>query len=245
MGITYNDQRDISLKEMVGQFAKNAIVQMYTQLPCLITKYDEVNMIASIQPLTKQWIYDEDLKGGGSSFEMQEIREVSVAFPRAGNLVQTWPVQVGDECLVEFMHKSSVNAIKTGNIGELLHLDNGNIQDAIAVLKQFSLPKHQEVVTPSTTAGELRTVDGTASISLNDDGTQAQVKIGGTTFTVIDGTVTIDGANLVVSGNITSSNGSFAAPNGDLTTSIAPSYNGHIHIDAEARDTSTPSVPTN
>lgn len=228
MPVSYNDQREISLQEMVDKFAKNAVVQMYTQLPCKITKYDPTNMIASIQPLTKQWVYNEDLKGGGAAFEMPEIREVTVAFERAGNLVMTWPVTVGDECLVEFMHKSSINAFKTGQVGEPLHLENGNPQDCIAVLRQFSLPKHIEVITPSEIAVELRTVDGMASISLNDDGTQSKVTVGGTTFTIIDGTVTIDGANLVVNGDI-SATGNIS----DGTRSMAGDrtiYNSHTHI---------------
>lgn len=246
MAISYNDQREMTLKEVTGQFAKNAIVQMYTQLPCLITAYDAVNMIASIQPLTKQWIYNEDLNGGGSSFEMAEIRNVTVAFARASNLVMTWPVKVGDECLVEFMHKSSFNAIKTGQIGELLHLDNGNPQDSVAVLRQFSIPKHVEVVTPSETAVELRTVDGLSSISLNDDGTESKITIGATTLTIIDGTITINGANLVVDGDITSTNGNIAASAGnvsDQTRSMAGDrtiYNSHTHISNGAGNPTQP-----
>lgn len=228
MAISYNDQRDVSLKEVIGQYAKNAIVQMYTQLPCVITKYDAANQIASIQPLTKQWVFDEDLKGGGKIIEMPEIREVSIAFARSGNIVFTWPVQVGDECIVEFMHKSSVNAIKTGQIGELLHTDNGQIQDCVGVLKQFSIPKHQEVVSPSSSAAEIRTVDGNAKISISNDGNEVVINLGDTSLTINEGTITINNANLIVNGNI-SSNGEVS----DQTRSMSGDrtiYNSHTHL---------------
>lgn len=141
-----------------------------------------------------------------------EIKEVPVMFPSGGGCIMTFPIAVGDECVVFFNDRQLDNWHING-AGPLgadaapptvprLH----DFSDAIAFVGLRSNPN--AIATPSTTAAQLRTLDGEAFVEVGNDHhitattpPGAEINFNGMTIDS-SGNVTIPGT-LNVTGNAT------------------------------------------
>jgi len=229
----YDQVRKKTLGDAISRISSNATKSMYTMLPGVIKEYDSTNGLATVQPLTMQWFYDSTVQGGGYAENMPEIREVPVCFDRSGNLVITKNVTVGDECLLYFAHKSSFGAYQTGEISLPYHLNNGDIEDAVALIKEFSIPKHNDIVSPSEDSLDIRTVDNNTVISIKNDGSSISLKVGGSTLTLEDGKLTIGVSEVEVNASDIKLNGDVTANTLTATTITADTVKTTAGIDLD------------
>jgi len=213
----FDTQKSKSLDEIINMYAKDNIAKMFTTLPAIVVNYYPDKQLIDAQPLTQQFLYNDDAVSGGEVVNMAQLNAIPVVFPRAKDIVVTQPIQTGDECLLLFMHKSSYGVFNTGEISPPSHLENGNPEDAIALIFQFSLPKHGEISpTPSLTSYDIRTVDGTSAISIENGVITSKVNnntivinnssitasVGSnSSITLTDGTVTINANTVQITGN--------------------------------------------
>jgi hypothetical protein len=95
------------------------------------------------------------------------LLDVPIVLPRAGGFVLTMPIKQGDECLVIFNDMCIDAWFSNGGIQNQLEKRRHDLSDAVAVMGLWSQPN--VIKQYSTTAAELRSVDGTASITLSRD----------------------------------------------------------------------------
>lgn len=132
-----------------------------------------------------------------------ELREVPVIFPSGGGCIMTFPISIGDECVVLFNDRQLDNWHINGagyppTVGRL-----HDFADPIAFVGLRSNPN--ALAPPSTTAAQLRTTDGASFIELGTDGhvtvTNATTVVINTGAVTINAPVTINN-NLTVTGTI-------------------------------------------
>lgn len=261
----FDTQKSKTLDEVINMYAKDNVAKMFTTLPAIVVNYYPEKQLIDAQPLTQQFLYNDNAVSGGEVVNMAQINAIPVIFPRAKDIVVTQPIQTGDECLLLFMHKSSYGVFKTGGISPPSHLENGNAEDAVALPFQFSLPKHSQISPePSLTSYDIRTTDGTSAISVENGVITSKVKnntvvinnnsitasVGSnTTITLTDDTVTINANTVQITGsngvNINSSSGiTLEAPlinlNGQISGGgsggAAASFTGSINASGDISD---------
>lgn len=150
-----------SIEEILSAFAKNAVAGSYTSLPAIVTAYDSIKNTASIEFVCQQSYLSES--GDLEYMGLTPLSGVPVMLTRAGSHVVTLPISIGDECWVQFSHKSMSGFLSSGKSELPVHLDNGDIIDAVIVMKQISAPKNAELKNISTDSYQIRKADNTDS----------------------------------------------------------------------------------
>ncbi|CRL45415.1 hypothetical protein SGGMMB4_03116 [Sodalis glossinidius str. 'morsitans'] len=74
--------------------------QLRVALPGIIQSFDAEAITCTVQPAIKGVI--SDAQGRAQSVALPLLVDVPVIFPRGGGVTLTFPVAVGDECLVVF-----------------------------------------------------------------------------------------------------------------------------------------------
>lgn len=139
------------------------IKRLHTALPGRIVAFDTARQVASVQPMIEQQLMD------GSRQPLPMLPDVPVQFPRGGGFVLTFPVKPGDECLLVFNERCIDGWWHSGASSEPLDYRQHDLSDAVAVMGISSLP--QVVPAFATDAVELRRLDGSAYVRLDEGGT--------------------------------------------------------------------------
>jgi hypothetical protein len=174
--------------ETISEAVRAAILyqlcNINTALPGIIVSYDYTQQRASIQPAINKLYTD------GTTQALPILNNVPVIFPASGGASISFPVSVGDTCLVVFAQRS---------------IDNWKLQGG--------------QVTPFDPR-KLDLSDGMAIVGLNpfnkvapaQNNTDLQISYQGSTITIKHGgNISIDGGNISVSGGNISINGSGVA----------------------------------
>lgn len=172
-----------------------------------IVSYDAAKQTASVQLTVKSFVKDEN--GKRKAVDIPILQDVPVQFPGSGGQTMTFPVAVGDECLVMFLSRASDAQQQSGGDQNPTDASVNSLSHPRAMLGFKSDPKKLSDV--STSATELRSDDGMTKISLSGAGgvgvsTDKSVSIaaangvaigGGAGETAITGTVRITGELIV------------------------------------------------
>lgn len=114
---------------------------LFVGRPGKIEVYNPLTQTASIKPLLKNTIIDEE--GREETEELPIINEVPVLFPRGGGFFASLPLKKGDNVLLLFMDRSiDLYMSSTGNIDiDPIDLRQHDISDAVAISGFGPLPK--------------------------------------------------------------------------------------------------------
>lgn len=145
-------------RQMLEAFANNLRVAA----PGIIQSFDPVTQTATVQVAIREKVVGSDLTTAW--VEIPLLLDVPVMMPRAGGFVMTFPVKQGDECLVLFSDMCIDAWFSSGGIQNQMERRRHDLSDGIAILGLWSQPN--KLSNFSTTAAQLRTVDGSAYISL-------------------------------------------------------------------------------
>jgi hypothetical protein len=183
---------------------------MWTALPAMVTKVNLTAMTLECQPTIQG--QTTDANNVSTYVNLPKLVDVPIVFPSAGGFTITFPVAVGDECLVIFASRCIDAWWQQGGIQLPIEARMHDLSDGFAFLG----PKSQPNVIGSISATDLqiRNNAGSSFISIGADGT---VKITAPSFT-FDGNLNVTG-NIVASGEVTAQNATTPIP---LSTHLHP-----------------------
>ena len=203
-------ERMPSLGELITAAIDKAKSQMVTSLPAKVVSFDADKQTAKLQITVKAYVQQED--GSTKAVDYPQLEDVPVQFPGGGDQVMTFPIKAGDEGLVSFASRSVDSWQQSG--GDQAPQDAGmnNLSSGFFQPGFRSEPSAKKLTGVSTSAVEMRSVDGNTRVSVSQAGgmsvatnksvavSAAQgVTIGGGGETAITGTVRITG-ELIVNG---------------------------------------------
>ena len=201
-----------ALNEILRKFLQNRVDDM---LPARVVAYDRATNRAQVQPLIQ--ILDTE----GQLTSRAAVASIPVLFLGGGDFFLSFNLPAGSLGWI----KSSDRDIslflqfygETGPNTKRLH----RFEDAVFIP---DIMTGHTIDSEDDTSMVIQNKDASVKISLN--GTRIKMTVGGATFTHIDGTFTIDGANLQVNGDINAT-GTITGDNDVVTGSI--SLKDHTH----------------
>lgn len=139
---------------------------IWTALPGIIQSFQSDAgrpPTCSVQPAVKLRVRQQD--GTSVSVALPVLVDCPVQFPAGGNCTLTFPVAVGDECLVVFASRCIDGWWQSGGVQEQAEIRMHDLSDGFVLLGFRSVPR--ALANVSTTAAELRTDDGAARITMD------------------------------------------------------------------------------
>lgn len=161
MALTISEMiaREESLYKMMLDNLSN---NLRVAIPGIIQAFDPVTQTATVQVALREKINNMNLSQ--EWVNIPPLLDVPISIPRAGGFVLTMPVQKGDECLIIFADMCIDAWFSNGGVQNQLEKRRHDLSDSFCILGTCSQPN--VVPNYSTTATELRTVDGNTKISL-------------------------------------------------------------------------------
>lgn len=202
---------------------------MWTALPGLVVSYDPAQQTCQVKPTIQAQYRAPD---GSSRFvSMPLLLDCPVVFPSGGDVVMTFPIATGDDCLVVFASRCIDSWWQSGTIQPPAEFRMHDLSDGFVFVGPRSLPKALENV--STTTAQIRSKDGTTYVELDPAGQIVTIKAPGgivldgpvraKSTLQVDGNATFSGASVThggknigkthTHGGVTTGTGSTGAPN--------------------------------
>jgi len=156
--------------------------EIHTSMPGIIKSFDAANQTASVQPCIQRFFRGEGFK------ELPRLFDVPVVFPRGGGFVLTFPIAVGDECLLHFSERAIDNWHAKGGTQPPSEFRTHDLSDAFAQVGAASLGK--VVANLATDAVELRSLDGKSVVKIDTSGDIAVTSQEGSIAATASGDIT-------------------------------------------------------
>jgi hypothetical protein len=93
------------LADIIRGAIENRLAEVHTMIPAKVESYDPASQKADVTPLIKR--FQEGADGETIEEDYPKISGVPVAFPRAGSLAITFPIQAGDHVTLIFCETST------------------------------------------------------------------------------------------------------------------------------------------
>lgn len=183
---------------------------MRVSIPGIIQSFDPDTVTCVVQPVVKGYIPISDGEANPSNLPL--LLDVPVIFPRGGGVTLTFPVKVGDECLVVFADRCIDFWHQSGGVQEAANGRMHHLADATAQVGLQS--QAQKISGISTSAAQLRTDDGAAFIELDPSSHAVTVTTPGKLTASAQGGTEINSPEIVLNGNVTI-NGNLSQGMGD------------------------------
>lgn len=167
-----------------------AIVGIWTASPGAIVAFDAGKVTATVQI----GVQGQQLNPDGSvvPFDMPELHDVPVVFPRGGGATLTFPIKAGDECLIVFGCRSIDAWWQNGGIQAPSDSRTHDLSDAFVLVGPMS--QANKISGISTDKVQLRSDDGSTYIELDPAGQIINAKA--------PGGMKIDAPNVEFTGNV-------------------------------------------
>ncbi len=161
-------ERMPSLGELITAAVDKAKSQMVTSLPVKVVGYDPDKQTIKAQIMVKAYVQQED--GSTKAVDYPQLEDVPVQFPGGGDQVMTFPIKAGDEGLVSFSSRSVDSWQQSG--GDQAPQDAGmnNLSSGFFQPGFRSEPSAKKLTDVSTSAVEMRSVDGNTRVSVSQAG---------------------------------------------------------------------------
>lgn len=131
-------------------------------MPGIIQSFDASKCTAVIQPAIRAQVTAED--GTTKWVDYPLLLDCPVVFPRGGGFVLTFPIKAGDECAVIIADRCIDAWWQSGGTQNQVELRMHDLSDAFCLPGPRSVPNVEGGI--STTDVQLRSVDGTAHVSI-------------------------------------------------------------------------------
>lgn len=222
-------------QEVAGDFSQSLIAalqghqaQVWTALPGIVKSYDPVKMVVSVLPAIQALMRSKE--GTESWVTMPVLLDCPVLFQGGGGCALTFPVVVGDECLIIFGSRCIDAWWDQGTVGVQAELRMHDLSDGFALVGVRSRPK--AIASPSTNSVQLRSDDGSAFVEINPSTHNVHILTSGDVAVNCDDlTAVASGAAVVTANSITVNgpttvNGNLQV-NGSINATGDVSGNGH------------------
>lgn len=175
-------------------FGEGLQAGIWTALPGIIQSFDPAKKTCSVQPAIQAAI--SDLAFNWQWVNLPLLVDCPVQFQGGGGATLTFPLKLGDECLVIFSSRCIDSWWQSGGIQVQAELRMHDLGDGFVIPGISSVPKVQPSI--STTHAELRTDDGTAKVSIDVTSKEIDVATTGTA-TITAATINLNGT-LIING---------------------------------------------
>lgn len=108
------------------------LANLWTALPCIISAVDFGANTVSAQPAIKGTTTNPN--GSTQSVNLPMLVDVPLVFPTAGGYSITFPVAVGDECLVIFASRCIDGWWQSGGVQEAMEFRMHDLSDGFAII---------------------------------------------------------------------------------------------------------------
>lgn len=217
---------------------------IWTAIPGIVQSFNPTAKTCVIKPAIKAIVFAKD--GTATDVALPLLLDCPVFFPSGGGCTLTFPIAVGDECLVVFSSRCIDAWWFSSGVQVQAEMRMHDLSDGFAFVGVSSLPNVQSNI--STSAVQLRSNDGAAYVSINPTSHEIDVVTSGNiianaaTATITAPTMTLNGnvqvnGNLIASGNMSDLNGAHGSISG-----LRSVYNGHSHTDPQGGSTGLPSA---
>ena len=167
-----------------------ARMDIHTALPGIIQSFDAARMTCTVQPAIRGAIVLPS--GQAQAVDLPLLVDCPVVFPGGGGYELTFPLQVGDDCLIIFAERCIDAWWQSGGVQAAAEYRLHDLSDGFVIAGVRSQP-HVLQGGVSTSGAELRNDAGTARITLS-----------GTSVTITaPGGVTLDTPMLTLTGDMT------------------------------------------
>lgn len=154
------DQAAISQEEAAMEAAiETRALDLHTAIPGTVKSFDASSQTCTAQPGIQRIFRDS------GPTDLPLLVDVPVQFPRGGDYVLTFPVKAGDECLLVFSERAIDSWYEKGGSQPPVEYRTHDLSDACAIMGISSKPS--KVDNFSTSAVELRRLDGGAKVSVS------------------------------------------------------------------------------
>jgi hypothetical protein len=188
-------QRYEDVQETLRTTLDGRQVDIWTALPGIIQSFDPVALTVTVQPAIQALYTGADLSQ--KFVNLPILPDVPVVFPRGGKYTLTFPITVGDECLVVFSSRCIDNWWDQGGVQSQYELRMHDLSDGFALVGPFS--QKTKITNISTNTTQLRSNDGTVSIDVDATG---KITLTAPTQVTINSPLTVCEGDLHVTGAI-------------------------------------------
>jgi hypothetical protein len=195
------------------------ILDLHTSIPGHVVSYDATKQTAVCQPGIQR------IFRGQGAIDLPQLVDCPVHFPSGGGFVLSFPVSVGDECLLIFSERAIDYWWQNGGVQLPAEYRTHDLSDAFAFVGVSSLPHVPAGL--SASAVELRAVDGSSKVSLGQDGSITVTSKPGKDVSLASG------SNVNVSGSmvlLNASPGATPLDSGVVRASYICPFTGSPHV---------------
>lgn len=161
-----NNERAPDLLTIVKDAVNEEILGLWTNLPCEVVSYDPEAVTVEVKPLIKVPVRTVD--GSIEMIEIPILQDVPVMFPCAGGFTITHPINVRDECLVNFSSRNIDLWWQSGGVQNPFDTRHHDLSDGFAFFKPQSQAK--KIKNISTDNLEIRSDDNETKIQITSGG---------------------------------------------------------------------------
>lgn len=148
---------DVAIKKSI----EAGLTDVHTALPGFIVEFDPLTQLATVQVGVKRVPRKDSATQDVTPFAVPPIQLVPVVFQRGGGFCLTFPVKPGDECLLIFSERETVQWKNNGGIATPTETRKHDYTDAIAIV---GLASSKNTITNfNPNAVELRSDNGAVS----------------------------------------------------------------------------------
>lgn len=174
-------ERTGSMDELFRAISDNIFNRLRVATPAIVTGFDPTEQTITAKVAIKERMRDEN--GTLNDVQIPELLDVPVVFPRAGGFILSFPVNVGDECLIIFGDQCIDAWWQNGGVQSPIELRRHDLSDSFAIMGTWSQPRR--IVNYPTDRVSLMTDDGVTSITLKPGEINlnaTEVKVNGTSI---------------------------------------------------------------
>ena len=214
-----NDSVDIAKRQI-----EEAMASLRTATPGIVKGVDLEKQTVSVQVALQGAITDQT--GEKKWVDIPLLQDVPIVWPRAGGFALTFPIKVGDECLVVFGERCIDAWWQSGGVQKPMDERMHDLSDAFAIFGITSQPRKLPNVVDN--AVELRDDSRKNWISLRSGSLDINIA-GPTTVKTTSATLNCETATVNASGS-TETNCPTNTINGNLTVSGKTVINGGLAV---------------
>jgi len=127
-----NRERIADPQETLLMAFDSQLANLWTALPCIVSAVSFSANTISAQPAIKGTTTNPD--GSTQSVNLPLLVDVPMVFPTAGGYSITFPVAIGDECLVVFASRCIDGWWQSGGIQEAMEFRMHDLSDGFAII---------------------------------------------------------------------------------------------------------------
>ncbi len=190
-------------QQIFTQALNARLASVWTTMPGIVQSFDPVKQTAEVKPAIRAVQFDQD--GNSTPVELPLLVDCPVIFPSGGGFTLTFPVTLGNECVIFFGARCIDAWWQSGGVQNQAAMRMHDLSDGFVLVGVSSVPN--VIANISTTATQLRSADG-----------QTYVEVGPSEIKVVAQTVNVQATNATVTA---SNSASIDAPTVDVNATSA------------------------